>query len=279
MLKLIAERLSQRGATVRFPEHAAAMLPAAYRGRPQISDAPCAAECAACADACPTNAIVIRDGAVSLDLGCCLFCGECARVCPQEKIAFTNDYRMAARRRADLIVRAGQPFVLAIPHEDDRFRRSFRLRQVSAGGSGAEEAEINVLQTVVFDMARWGIQLVASPRHGDAVVVTGPVTRAMKAALQITYDAMPAPKLVIAVGVSAISGGPWLGGNEGTKERRNEETKERRNEETNGAQAEGEEAAVLGGVNRLLDVDLFIPGFPPHPLTILDGLLRLIGRI
>jgi Ni,Fe-hydrogenase III small subunit/ferredoxin len=251
MLGIIAERLSQRGATIRFPEDADALLPAKYRGRPEISSALCAADCSACAEACPTNAIVIENGKVRLDLGSCLFCGECARVCPQDKISFTREYRMAVRRRENLWIEAGANYDLAAAYEDARFRKSFRIRQVSAGGSGAEEAEIAVLSTVVFDVARWGIQVVASPRHADAIAVTGPVSNAMKEALHITYDAVPAPKLVIAVGASAISGGAWRGRPE----------------------------VADGGVTHELPVDLFIPGFPPHPLTILDGLLRLLNRL
>lgn len=250
MLGIIAERLSQRGATIRFPEDADTMLPASYRGRPHIGTQPCAADCSACIAGCPTDAIVIENGAVRLDLGRCLFCGECARICPTEKIEFTRDYRMGVRERADLWVHEGSTYPLAPAYEDQRFRRSFRIRQVSAGGSGAEEADFAVLQTVVFDFARWGIQVVAAPRHADAIAVTGPLTTAMRAALHITHDAVPAPKLVLAIGASAISGGPWR-----------------------------DRPEVVGGVTSELPVALFIPGFPPHPLTVLDGLLRLLGRL
>ncbi len=121
---------------------------------------------------------------------------------------------------------------------------------MSAGGSGACEADLNVLGTVVFDLGRFGIQFVASPRHADGIVVTGPVTENMRSALLETYAAMPAPKLVIAVGVEAISGGVFRGHPE-----------------------------VHDGCDSLLPVDLYIPGWPPHPLTILDGLLRLLGRL
>ena len=109
---------------------------------------------------------------------------------------------------------------------------------------------MNVLNTIVFDLSRFGIQIVASPRHADGVVVIGPVSQNMKSATEMTYEATPAPKIVIAIGVCSISGGPF-----------------RDNPEVN------------NGIDGLLSVDLYVPGFPPHPMTILDGLLRLLGRV
>ena len=130
------------------------------------------------------------------------------------------------------------------------FRRSLKLRQVTAGGCNACEADTNVLGTVAWDLGRFGIQFVASPRHADGLLITGPVTGNMRLALEKTYAAVPAPKIVIAVGACAISGGRYAG----------------HPEQSDGA------AAVV-------PVDLFIPGCPPHPLTILDGLLRFLGCI
>ncbi len=160
---------------------------------------------------------------------------------------------MAANRREDLILTGAETPKLARRMADELYRvlgRSLKLRQVSAGGCNACEADVNVLNTVVFDLGRFGIQFVASPRHADGLLITGPVTRNMLAALEKTHDAVPDPKVVIAVGACAISGGPFRGHPE-----------------------------TVGPADRILPVDLFVPGCPPHPVTILDGLLRLVGRI
>jgi Ni,Fe-hydrogenase III small subunit len=127
------------------------------------------------------------------------------------------------------------------------FGRSLKLREVSAAGCNACEADVNVLGTVVFDLGRFGIQFVASPRHADGILITGPISRNMMLALKKTYEAVPTPKLVIAVGACAISGGPFIDNPE-----------------------------IHNGVESTLPIDLYVPGCPPHPLTILDGLLRLI---
>jgi Ni,Fe-hydrogenase III small subunit len=162
---------------------------------------------------------------------------------------------MAVRRHDDLVLgKPGEEQVRLADALDKKLRRLFgrslRLRQVSAGGCNACEADTNVLGTIGWDLARFGIQFVASPRHADGLLITGPVSQNMELALRKTYEAVPAPKVVIAVGACAIAGGPFVG-----------------------------QPQIRNGASSVVPVDLLIPGCPPHPLTILDGLLRLLGSL
>jgi len=251
MLDVLTARFRQGHRTSKYPGEPPS-LPERYAGLPRVDGSRCAEGCLTCAEVCPTGAIDLGGGKPGLDLGKCLFCRECEEACPEGAIRFTRDYRLAARERQDLLLREeGLKLARALDGKARRlFGRSLKLRQVSAGGCNACEADINVLTTVVFDLARFGIQIVASPRHADGLIVTGPVTENMRLALQKTYDATPAPKIVIAVGACAISGGPYAGHPE-----------------------------VHGGAGSLLPVDLHVPGCPPHPYTILDGLLRLLDKL
>ena len=251
MIKAILARIKQGHRTMAYPKEPLP-FPERFRGYPELKSSLCPADCRSCADACPVAAIGCGEG-MSLDLGKCLFCAECAAACPQGAISYGNDHRLAVNRREDLVVRQGEERHLAQALDRkmlDLFGRSLKFRSVVAGGCNACEADTNVLSTIGWDLGRFGLQFVASPRHADALWVTGPVTENMREALLQTYDAIPAPRLVVACGACAINGGPFIGSPQ-----------------------------AHDGVDRLLPVDLFIPGCPPHPLTILDGLLRLLDRM
>ena len=216
MIKALFARLQQKHRTIGFPK-TEPQLPEKFSGRPVIDQTRCSADCGLCIDICPVTALKKENNVLTIDLGKCLFCAQCIPACPKKAIKFSRDYRLAARKRDDLIL---------------------------------SKNDTNVLSTIVFDLGRFGIQFVASPRHADGLLITGPVSQNMKLALKKTYDAVSEPKIVIAVGSCAISGGLY----------------ENHLEVNNGAE-------------KIVSIDLYIPGCPPHPLTILDGLLRLLGKI
>ncbi len=250
MTNVLLERLRQGNRTSRFPRKAPD-FPPSYRGRPLLFPSRCTSGCRGCEEVCPTRAVHAEP--LRLDLGACLFCGRCEEACPAEAIVFSPDHRLSVSKREDLMLSAEKEFSLAGALDakmKSLLGRSLKLRQVSAGGCNACEVEVAVLGIVVYDLGRFGIQYVASPRHADGILITGPVTKNMVHALRETYAAVPPPKLVIAVGACALSGGLFANTGE-----------------------------TLAGVPDDIRVDLFIPGCPPHPFTLLDGYLRLLGKI
>jgi Ni,Fe-hydrogenase III small subunit len=251
MIKAILERFRQGHRTMTYPEAPLPLSPR-FRGLPVLDAGRCPDGCSACAAACPYGALS-ANGTLKLDMGRCLFCGECSEACPGGAVSFSNDACLASRTREGLLVTSGKQYQPAKALEGELLRifgRSLKLREVSAGGCNACEADTNVLSTIGWDLGRFGMQFVASPRHADGLFVTGPVSENMRLALLDTYDAIPEPRLVIVAGACAINGGPFK-----------------------------DHAEVHNGADGFLPVDLYIPGCPPSPLTILDGLLRLAKKI
>ena len=246
-------------------------------GFPVIDFSRCTS-CDECARVCPTGAIQAatpEPGRKTLTIAyaACIQCRECVTGCPDEAVSVSTDVEIAAYTRQQLATTAsfdvdpatGRDFFRNVEVQpgpslaesasilrariQGRLGRSLHVRQVDAGSCNACELEIAATTNPLYDMERFGIHLVASPRHADVLLVTGPVTRNMEIALRRTYDAAPEPRVVVAVGACGCSGGLF---GEGTY-------------------------AVVGGVDRVLPVDVYIPGCPPRPQAILNGLLVAMG--
>jgi Ni,Fe-hydrogenase III small subunit len=231
-----------------IPDIATVEVPGIFRGRPVISKDQ--TDTIQLVELCPTGAISADP--LRIDLGKCVFCGECQFAFPS-RINFTKDFKMASCSREDLIIHEGRNEAITIRPDQVRkeirkyFGRSLKLRQVSAGGDNSCEWELNAAGNVNFDMGRFGIEFVASPRHADGIVITGPITRNMAEPLQICYDAVPSLKIIILAGTDAISGGIFAGS-----------------------------AALDRSFLDKHPVDLYIAGNPVHPLTFINGVLDLI---
>jgi Ni,Fe-hydrogenase III small subunit len=243
MLSTLKNRFEQGYRTSGYPKTTIELAPR-YRGLPKIDKNAPAELVARCAANCPQDAIDMERKRI--DMGRCVFCGTCERISEGLFISFSRNFELSVSEKAHLITDGSLPNLAnhSRQHFKKLFGRSLQLRQVSAAGCNACEADLNVLATPFFDLARFGINFVASPRHADAIVVTGPISRNMKTALLQTYEAVPFPKVVIAVGSCALTGGPFRGSPE-----------------------------ISEGLDSLMPVDLFIPGCPPHPMTNLHALL------
>jgi Ni,Fe-hydrogenase III small subunit/ferredoxin len=233
-----------------IPDTATAKVPGIFRGRPVISTEKVDEK--ELMELCPVDAISVNP--VSIDLGKCTFCGECAMRFPN-KIKFTTDYKISTNERERLVVKEGDEQPIEVNPETVRkeihrvLGRSLKLRQVSAGGDNSCEWELGAANNVQFDMSRFGIEFVASPRHADGIVITGPITENMAEPLQICYDAVPEPKIIVLAGTDAISGG-----------------------------IHADSPAVDRSFLKKYPIDLYIPGNPTHPLTIINGLVDLTRK-
>jgi len=279
MLRIVKRALTGGVATNAYPV-VVEEPPDGFRGKPVIDFARCTA-CDTCSLACPTSAITVQAGAgdasrrtVSINYGDCIFCGECEAACP-DAIRLTKEFQLAVSDKSKLVelahfttgadgsYRWTDPTPAAPPDGGSveaigmalkkkvhsLLRRSLQIREVDAGSCNGCEVEITALNNPVHDIERFGIHFVASPRHADMLLVTGPVTRNMEIALKETYEATPDPKLVVAVGACAIGGGVF-----------------------------GRSYASCGGVDSVIPVDVFVPGCPPRPEALLHGILTAIER-
>lgn len=281
MLNILRTSLRTGRVTTGYPD---TIEPADCRGRPVIDPHHCnirqhawPSPSCSCAEVCPSNAITISQCAPDgwrwqLDIAQCVFCGLCEEVCPNKAISMSNDFELASRTRDDLIVGVtyhAQPLTSSngtapghtspdltlagkrlVGRIQGIFKRSLHIRHMAAGSENSCDWEIAALLNPIYDVQRLGIDFVASPRHADLLLVTGAVTRHLEPALRHTYEAMPSPRLVVAVGDEACSGGVLQGS-----------------------------YMVAGGVDRFLPVDVYIPGDPPRPQAIIHGLLVAVDRL
>jgi Ni,Fe-hydrogenase III small subunit/formate hydrogenlyase subunit 6/NADH:ubiquinone oxidoreductase subunit I len=271
VFKILEKTLRAGTVTQPYPKTAAKISPH-FRGAPAF-DLANWRDARPAADICPSSAIAVSDAdglrQVTVDYGRCIFCGECAEVSTDGAVRVTTNFELAASNRAELVIsaeyaldregghtrliRASSPREMGRQLQREIHRvlgRSLAIREVDAGSCNGCELEIVALSNPVHDIERFGIHFVASPRHADMLMVTGPVTRNMELALRKTYDATPDPKLVVAVGACGISGGMF-----------------------------GVNYATRGGVDQVIPVDVYIPGCPPRPEALLYGLLLAVGRL
>jgi Ni,Fe-hydrogenase III small subunit/formate hydrogenlyase subunit 6/NADH:ubiquinone oxidoreductase subunit I len=279
MFKILQKTISTGTVTANYPAEKP-RVSGNFRGQP-VFDFEKWVDARAAAEVCPTGAISVSDQGnfrrVAVDYGLCVFCGLCAEASSDQAVRMTQEFEVATTAR-DRLVLTGEYELnadrthrklwkvnrsLVSAHGDMEsleqkaretirkvLRRSLAIREVDAGSCNGCEVEIVALTNPIHDFERFGIHFVASPRHADLLLVTGPVSRNMELALLKTYRAMAEPKVVVAVGACGISGGIF-----------------------------GENYASLGGVDKVLPVDVYVPGCPPRPEALLYGILLAVGRL
>jgi Ni,Fe-hydrogenase III small subunit/ferredoxin len=247
--------LAEGKASTRWPREGGETGQDGVLGMPRFNPALCAEGCAACAEACPTDAVTVTVGAegrdrLEVDYGRCITCQLCVEACPSEAATASHDWAFGVRSRADLRLSEARPEVPPVGAKPDTaFRRSLHIRHVDAGSGNAAESELQALNNPLYNLHRLGIFFTPSPRFADLLLVTGPVTHGMRDALLRTYEAMPEPRWVMACGTAAVSGALTGGG-----------------------------YAAGNGVDEILPVDLYLPGSPPNPAAIIEALLMFLDR-
>lgn len=251
MINAIKLRLKHNDELIKKPEHL--KLHKSFRGYPVLDSSLCDL-CLQCVDVCAAKAI--KTAPLEIDMGKCTFCGDCQNVCKNNAVMFTNEHRISTDKRDMLCVKSGQDFkAFALNAFDSRkeinklFGRSLKLRQVSTGGCNACELELNASMNINFDLGRYGVDFVASPRSADGILITGPLTVNMKEALDLTFEAVPEPKIVILAGACAISGGVFAESDCLSRDFLNENK-----------------------------IDLYVPGCPVHPMTLITGIMTFLGK-
>ena len=235
-----------------------------FIGKPEIDLEKCT-KCGACVTRCPSRAIVMdkETNFIGINYDKCIFCTLCEEICPLGAAKMTNKFELAQKDRNKLreniivieersipdksyeVVRSDLKFNIK-----KTFGRSLQIREVDSGSCNGCDYEITALNNPFNDIERFGINFVASPRHADMLLVTGTATRNMQLALIKTYNATPDPKLVVAVGACACSGGIF----ENTY-------------------------ATSNGIDCIVPVDTYVPGCPPRPQAILYGILKALDRV
>lgn len=217
--------------------HDSGTMPSRFRGQLAHEDSLCH-NCKVCREACPTGAIEFADNKLVVDNKACIFCGRCVEVCDHNALGHTTEYRMATlTNQLSAKIRS-------------TLHRSLHIRHVDAGSCNACDWEMTALNNPIYDLQQYGIDFVASPRHADMLMVTGVVTRNLQQALSMTYEAVPAPKLVMAVGSCAASGKIY-----------------------------GNSYAIRGSADKIIPVDIYVPGCPPRPAALIYGLLLALDRL
>ncbi len=232
-----------------------------YRGSVSFEAVPTDDQKKALEDICPTKALFStkENSAMGLDNGKCIMCGYCSEIAPKT-IKISNKPAVPVKAKSQMVDYSVPQLAQEKSYEQagnelkekiqKMFGRSLAIRQVDAGSCNGCEIEITALNNPIYDIERFGIHFVASPRHADVLLVTGPASRNMEVALRRTYDATPGPKIVVAVGACACSGGIF-----------------------------GDTYATTGGIDKVVPVDVYIPGCPPRPEVLLQGLLLAVNKM